>query len=71
MAGALSRDLRLRVLTATDEGASARRTAARFDVGKSSATRWIARTKIGEQTPRPQGVVAGGALIDMQTPSSG
>jgi transposase len=42
-------------LEAADEGASARQAAARFSIGISSAIRWIARAKIGEQTPRPQG----------------
>ncbi|MER9670841.1 IS630 family transposase [Mesorhizobium sp. M0203] len=34
---------------------SARQAAARFGVGVSSAIRWIARAKIGELAPRPQG----------------
>lgn len=34
---------------------SARQAAARFGVGLSSAIRWIARVKIGELAPRPQG----------------
>ena len=34
---------------------SARQAAARFGVGISSAIRWIARARIGETTPRPQG----------------
>jgi len=34
---------------------SARQAAARFGVGISSAIRWIARARIGERTPRPQG----------------
>ncbi|GAA3102985.1 hypothetical protein GCM10010520_55130 [Rhizobium viscosum] len=55
MARALSDDLRLRVLKASDEGMSARQAAARFGVGVSSAIRWIARAKIGELAPRPQG----------------
>ncbi len=55
MARALSTDLRLRVLKASDAGMSARQAAARFGVGISSAVRWIARAKIGELTPRPQG----------------
>lgn len=55
MARALSGDLRSRVLRASDEGMSARQAAARFGVGVSSAIRWIARAKIGEVTPRPQG----------------
>jgi transposase len=71
MARALSRDLRLRVLKAADEGASARQAAARFGVGISSAIRWIARAKIGEQTPRLKGDGAGRASTDMQTSLSG
>ncbi|WP_167480854.1 IS630 family transposase [Mesorhizobium waimense] len=55
MGRALSGDLRSRVLKASDEGMSARQAAARFGVGVSSAIRWIARAKIGEQAPRPQG----------------
>lgn len=55
MGRALSGDLRLRVLKAADEGMSARQAAARFGVGVSSAIRWIARAKIGELGPRPQG----------------
>ena len=62
MARALSRDLRLRVLKAADEGASARQAAARFGVGISSAIRWIARAKIGELRPRPQGRRRGSRL---------
>jgi transposase len=34
---------------------SARQAAARFGIGISTAIRWIARAKIGERTPRPQG----------------
>lgn len=55
MARALSEDLRTRVLKASDDGMSARQAAARSGVGISSAIRWIARTKIGERTPRRQG----------------
>jgi len=55
MGNALSCDLRLRVLKASGEGLSARQAAARFGVGVSSAIRWIARAKIGEFAPRPQG----------------
>lgn len=55
MGKALSMDLRSRVLKASDEGMSARQAAARFGVGVSSAIRWIARAKIGELAPRPQG----------------
>lgn len=62
MARALGEDLRLRVLKAADDGASARQAAARFGVGVSSAIRWIARAKIGELTPRPQGRRRGSRL---------
>jgi transposase len=55
MGRALSGDLRSRVLKASDEGMSARQAAARFGVGVSSAIRWIARAKIGDLAPRPQG----------------
>jgi transposase len=55
MAKALSVDLRSRVLKACGEGLSARQAAARFGVGVSSAIRWIARARIGELVPRPQG----------------
>ncbi len=55
MARALSDHLRLRVLKACADGLSARQAAARFGVGISSAIRWVARTKLGELTARPQG----------------
>lgn len=55
MGKALSGDLRSRVVKASDEGMSARQAAARLGVGVSSAIRWIARAKIGELMPRPQG----------------
>jgi transposase len=62
MARALGEDLRWRVLKAADEGSSARSAAARFGVGVSSAIRWIARAKIGELAPRPQGRRRGSRL---------
>ncbi len=55
MGKALSGDLRWRVVKASYDGMSARQAAARFGVGVSSAIRWIARAKIGELSPRPQG----------------
>ena len=55
MGRALSGDLRQRVLKASEEGMSARQAAARFGIGISSAIRWIARAKMGEFAPRPQG----------------
>src|SRR5690606_13866389 len=62
MARALGEDLRLRVLKAADEGASARQVAARFGVGVSSAIRWITRAKVGELAPRQQGRRRGSRL---------
>jgi transposase len=62
MARALSEDLRLRVLKAAAEGASARQAASRFGVEVSSAIRWIARAKIGELAPRQQGRRRGSRL---------
>ena len=62
MGRALSGDLRSRVLKASDEGMSARQAAAHFGVGVSSAIRWIARAKIGELAPRPQGRRRGSSL---------
>ncbi|CAM5335536.1 putative transposase [Aquamicrobium terrae] len=62
MGRALSEDLRSRVLKASDEGMSARQAAAHFGVGVSSAIRWIARAKIGELAPRPQGRRRGSSL---------
>jgi len=55
MARALDDDLRLRLLKASAAGLSARQAAARFEVGISTAIRWIARAKDGEPTSRPQG----------------
>ncbi|MGO7668165.1 helix-turn-helix domain-containing protein, partial [Rhizobium ruizarguesonis] len=43
MARAMSDDLRLRVLKASEAGMSARKAAARFGVGISTAISWIAR----------------------------
>lgn len=62
MARALGEDLRLRVLKAANEGASARQAAALFGVGVSSAIRWIALAKIGELAPRQQGRRRGSRL---------
>jgi transposase len=62
MARALSDDLRVRVLRASAEGLPARQAAARFGVGISTAIRWIARARQGEQTARPQGRRRGSSL---------
>ena len=55
MGRALSHDLRERVLTASQEGISARQAARRFGVSASSAIRWIARAGQGETGPRKPG----------------
>lgn len=65
MARALSNDLRSRVLKASSDGLSARQAAARFGAGISSAIRWIARAKIGELTPRPQGGLSIGVVTGL------
>jgi transposase len=55
MARALSDDLHGQVLKASAEGMSARQAAARFEVGISTAIRWIARARLGEMTAWEQG----------------
>ena len=62
MGRALSGDLRIRVLRASDEGVSARGAAARFGVAASTAIRWIGRAKAGEFEPRPTGRRRGSSL---------
>lgn len=52
MGRALSRDLRERVLTASQGGLSARKCAVRFGVAASTAIRWIDRAAKGETEPR-------------------
>ena len=56
MATSLSVDLRRRVVAAVEGGMSRREAAAHFQVGVSSAIRWVAQArKTGRVTPRPQG----------------
>lgn len=55
MANAQSENLRSRVLEPLAKAMSVQLVAACFAVGMSSAIRWIARAKISEQPPRPQG----------------
>ncbi len=56
MATSLSVDLRRRVVAAVEGGMSRREAAAHFQVGVSSAIRWVAQArKTGGVTPRPQG----------------
>lgn len=58
----MSEDIWSRVLKASDDGLPTRQAAARFDVSVLSAIRWIARGKIGDPTPRPQGRRRGSSL---------
>lgn len=56
MAYAHSLDLRRRVVRAVEAGASCRRAAARFEVGVSSAIRWVAQSRrTGDVAPKPRG----------------
>jgi transposase len=56
MANAHSLDLRRRVVRAVEAGASCRQAAARFEVGVSSAIRWIAQLRrTGDVAPKPRG----------------
>jgi len=56
MANAHSLDLRRRVVSAVEAGASCRRAAARFEVGVSSAIRWAAQWReTGDVAPKPRG----------------
>ena len=53
---ALSMDLRVRVLTAIDEGLSCCAEAVRFDVGPSTAIRWFGeRRATGSFAPKSHG----------------
>ena len=63
MSGAYSADLRGRVIDAVEAGASARRAAARFDVGIATAIVWVRRWRAtGERTARRQGNPGGSKL---------
>lgn len=56
MANALSLDLRRRVVSAVEAGASRRQAAARFGVGVSSAIRWVAQSReTGDLAPKRRG----------------
>jgi len=70
MAKALSLDLRRRVVSAVEAGASRRQVAARFGVGVSSAIRWVSQSRAtGDLAPkrrggqRPSRIDGHGALI--------
>jgi transposase len=56
MATSLSVDLRRRVVAAVEGGMSRREAAAHFQVGVSSAVRWVTQAReTGGVAPRPQG----------------
>jgi len=56
MATSLSVDLRKRVVAAVEGGMSRRQAAAHFQVGVSSAIRWVAQAcETGDVAPKPQG----------------
>lgn len=63
MARAYSQDLRDRVIEATENGTSARKAAARFDVGTSTAIKWLERLRdSGERSARRPGRRPGSKL---------
>ena len=65
MANAHSLDLRLRVVRAIEAGASCRQAAARFEVGVSSAIRWVAQLRqTGDVAPKPRGGPRRSSRID-------
>ncbi len=66
MARALSGDLRRRVLTACDEGMSARAAAARFGIGVSTAIAWVASARAGQTAPAKQGNPGGSRLDEYE-----
>ena len=62
MARAYGEDLRVRVLAAAADGASARSVAARFGVAIATEVRWVARARDGERGARRQGRPRGSQL---------
>ena len=63
MGRALSQDLRDRVIEATGSGTSVRKAAARFEVGVSTAIKWVRRLRdTGERSARRQGRRPGSEL---------
>src|SRR5690349_25032518 len=63
MACAYSQDLRDRVIEAAGNGTSARKAAARFEVGVSTAIKWLGRLRdSGERSARRQGRRPGSKL---------
>jgi transposase len=56
MTRAYSEDLRRRVIWAIEGGASCRQAAKRYEIGESTAIRWVARWRdTGSASARPQG----------------
>lgn len=56
MTRAYSDDLRRRVIKAVEAGASCRQAAKRYEIGESTAIRWVARWRsTGSAAPQPQG----------------
>jgi len=65
MANAHSLDLRRRVVRAVESGASCRQAARRFEVGVSSAIRWVAQSReTGDIAPKPRGGPRRPSLIE-------
>lgn len=65
MANAHSLDLRRRVVGAVAAGASCRQAALRFEVGVSSAIRWVAQSReTGDIAPKPRGGPRRPSLIE-------
>src|SRR6478609_6684629 len=63
MGRALSQDLRDRVIAATGSGTSVRKAASRFEVGVSTAIKWVRRLRdTGERSARRQGRRPGSKL---------
>jgi transposase len=63
MAKAYSQDLRDRVIDATQAGTSARQAATRFEIGASTAIKWLERVRgTGERSARRQGRKRGSKL---------
>jgi len=62
MGRALGKDLRLRVLSASVEGSTARGAGERFGVSASTAVRWISRARQGETEARTVGRRHGSVL---------
>src|SRR5271167_3849241 len=55
MPKAYSRDLRERVITAVETGASRREAAERFEVSVASAVKWLQRCQQRSAAPKPRG----------------